>query len=345
MANSDKKQAALDALKDIIDSRVEQPEGPEGPKGPIIFDDPRLDKPQSKSNKNKPQPQQPQGNKPQKSDKKDDDKKDKQPQLGDLPDDDIMKKEEEERKKNAMFDDAGNKIGTEEANNATKDDVDARIKDLKDMMKNPAMIRDIEHDTQSAVRKQSKEKQAKEAERYRNSPLNRFKESFIGFIKKQIADQRGPSWSRINKKYSHSGILKPGTTRHAPSQIPAINVYFDQSASWDDEKIKVGQQAVATLNQYVKQGLIKIYLYYFSCNVHEKASDARAEGGTYGRPIIEHIKQTKPDNVIIMTDGDISDVRETVSIPGGVWFLFKGGYSENIHEHVVGKRLTKAFEI
>lgn len=112
--------------------------------------------------------------------------------------------------------------------------------------------------------------------------------------------------------------MKPGITRRAPDTKVAINVYFDQSGSWDEEKIKVGEQAVATLNQYVKQGLIKIYLYYFSINVHENARDARAEGGTRGQPILDHIMKNKPDNVIIMTDSDIGDCMSHVQVPGGV---------------------------
>ena len=68
-------------------------------------------------------------------------------------------------------------------------------------------------------------------------------------------------------------------------------------------------------------------------------------GGTSGTPILENIRETKPDNVIIITDNDISDCTESVTVPGAVWFLFVDGVSYNLKEHLSGKRLTKSFEI
>ena len=56
-------------------------------------------------------------------------------------------------------------------------------------------------------------------------------------------------------------------------------------------------------------------------------------------------KQTKPDNVIIMTDDDIMDIDESVTVPGAVWLLFKGGQSKNLIDHIHGKKQTNIYNL
>ena len=51
-----------------------------------------------------------------------------------------------------------------------------------------------------------------------------------------------------------------------------------------------------------------------------------------------------------MTDGDFDYQGEwkrvdPISVPGGVWFLFKGGESTTIQKYLKGKKLTKSFKI
>ena len=165
------------------------------------------------------------------------------------------------------------------------------------------------------------------------------------FIKNEVATGRGKSWSRINKKYSGTGLIKAGTSRLASDKVPLINVYFDRSGSWNAQKSAKGAQAIATLNKYVTRGQIKINLYYFSNNVHSIEQQALNEGGTNGQPILDHIEATKPDNVIILTDSDIDDCRSYVTVPGGVWMLFYEGRSQNLMDHLKGRKLTKYFDI
>lgn len=83
--------------------------------------------PRTQSSGKKPQQPKPSDGK-QKTDKKDEIK------IGDRGNEEIQKKEAEERAKNAEFDDAGNKIGSPESKNASKNDVDARISQLKDIL-------------------------------------------------------------------------------------------------------------------------------------------------------------------------------------------------------------------
>ncbi len=204
---------------------------------------------------------------------------------------------------------------------------------------------DIFEETEDAISKEKAAKRAKDAARYKDSPLSRFSDSLNQFMKRELATGRGPSWSRMNKKYAGSGIIRPGTSRLSQNKVPLINVYFDRSGSWDSSKTVKGQQTIATLNKYVNRGELKINLYYFSNNVHSEEKEALREGGTQGQPILDHILATKPDNVIILTDADIDDCETDVTVPGGVWMLFYGGRSQNLMDHLHGLKLTKYFDI
>lgn len=187
---------------------------------------------------------------------------------------------------------------------------------------------------------------AADADSYKNSPLSRFKLSLNTFIKNQIIDIRGDSWSKINKKYYNTGIIKPGISRRANTLVPLINVYFDRSGSWDDEKTAVGERAISTLNKYVQQHQIQIKLYYFSTAVYSTRKEAEQDSGTSGECVIKHVIATHPDNVIVMTDSDCDvDAKSRCTVPGAVWYLFKGGESLNMTTLLKGKQLTKYFDI
>lgn len=223
------------------------------------------------------------------------------------------------------------------------EETEKKVAELKKALSE--LKQNIMDETDEKIEQELAAKRAKDAARYKDSPMSRFTDSLNQFIKKEVATGRGPSWSRINKKYIGTGLLKAGSSRLASGHIPLINVYFDRSGSWDSNKTVKGAQAIATLNKYVNRGEIKINLYYFSNNIHSNEQDALSEGGTKGQPILNHIQATKPDNVIILTDSDISDCRTDVTVPGAVWMLFYDGRSENLINHLHGKRLTKYFDI
>jgi hypothetical protein len=227
----------------------------------------------------------------------------------------------------------------------TIDDLEERVKKIQDAFNDSMTQAKIVSETTNKVDKEKLDKAAEEMRRFRESPINRFKDSLNKFIAKETAVGRSPTWKRFNKTYANSPIIKPGRTRGEKGKIPLINVYFDRSGSWDDAKTASGMQAIGTLNKYVQRGEIKIEIYYFSNNVHKSKSAAEAEGSTYGQPIMDHINQTKPDNVIIMTDSDISDIKTPTTVPGAVWLLFKGGVSENLIDNIHGKKQTKVMYI
>ena len=84
-------------------------------------------------------------------------------------------------------------------------------------------------------------------------------------------------------------------------------------------------------------------MWYFANKVGSERG--KVGGGTYGTPIQDHIEATKPTNVIIITDTDITDCSRVVKVPGAVWMLFYDGRSQNIMDHIKGKRQNKYYDI
>ena len=150
-------------------------------------------------------------------------------------------------------------------------------------------------------------------------------------------DERDDTWSAISRRNSGAGVLRQGQRiNELPNKkIPIIDFYFDQSGSWDEKDLEVGNQAVEALAQMKADGKIDVNIYYFSNHVHEKAEDARNEGGTRAwNDIIKNIVVTEATNVVIMTDSDMEDwwegsshgqpaLKHTVS--GFVWYLWRNG--------------------
>ena len=170
------------------------------------------------------------------------------------------------------------------------------------------------------------------------------------FIRDQIADQRQFTWKRPDRRFlPSSGIIHKGKATVHDSPVPLLAVYFDRSASWDDEKIKVGQQAIANLKRYEKQGLIKLKVFYFAEDISSDPEDPKLGGGTTAtQKILDHIERIKANNVIIMTDSDMNTQGEftnPVTVSGAVWFLFKGGRCNRIMEYLKGKRLNKVYDL
>lgn len=217
-----------------------------------------------------------------------------------------------------------------------------RIKEIKRLLSDLVTQEKALDESRVAVSRDRVARAAKDASRYRSSPLTKFTESLNKFIRDSTARGRNDSWAHINKKYVNSGLLKPGQSYSSRGNIPLINVYFDRSGSWDKSKTAKGQEAIATLNRYVTRGEIKLKLYYFA----EEVMDVDINGGyTKGQPILDHIQQTKPNNVIILTDSDIRDCKDHVQVPGAVWRLWYGGISNNLQNHLTGRQLTRDFEI
>lgn len=189
---------------------------------------------------------------------------------------------------------------------------------------------------------------AAQAKEYKNitSGLSKFRMNFQRFIKDQIDYFRGDTWNRPNKNYAGSGFIMPGKTMYAPGKIPTINVYWDVSGSfWDPAKTQGAKDAIGTINQYVKKGDIKVNIFYFADRV--ATTKESAGSGTNGNAVLDHIEETKPTNVIVITDSDVNNAgkHKLVTVPGAVWMLFYDNEAEDFAKVLRGKSQTKEYLI
>lgn len=219
-----------------------------------------------------------------------------------------------------------------------------RVEQIRKLLDDPDIQRQGKGESQRAVQKDRLIKQAKLADRYKSNPLVKFTLDLNNFIKQQTANYRGSTWTRFNKTSVRTGLIKPGITSYAQTDIPEINVYWDVSGSFSNPaKTEGARRAIATLQKYVREKKIKIKTWYFADRV--SSTEENAGGGTKGQPILDHIQATKPANVIVITDSDISDCRTPTTVPGAVWLLFYGSESPNLRAYLRGKQETKSYLI
>ena len=227
---------------------------------------------------------------------------------------------------------------------AKKDELARRVAEIKEYINDSGKMGDLLSDSNQAKQREKAAKAARDAERKNSDPLNMFKLNLNRFIADQLSEIQEETPARINPAYEDSEFILPGMMWKENKYIPKINVYHDVSGSFSDPaKTEMAMRAIDTLNKYVRDGDLIIDVYYFADRV--SSTKRGAGGGTSGTPILEHVKQTKPTNVIVITDSDISDCREEVKVPGAVWMLFYGSRSENIMQHLRGKKQNKYYDI
>lgn len=241
------------------------------------------------------------------------------------------------------------------ANNDDSAEIQRRIKEIADAFRDFKQQRNLIDETEQKVFKDRRERRSKEQKRLEHQhvssgDLNAFKRSIEKFMKDTIGDAREYTWRRFNKNLVGTGLLGKGRGTSHNQKIPKLAVYFDQSGSWDEGDIKRGFYAISALNEYVKRGQLKIDVYYFAVEIHDTPEAARREGGTCrADTLLEDIAAKKPNNVVIMTDGDVDSGSNTkyVTVDGGVWLLFKNAsyMSKDLPEHLRGKKLNKIFTL
>lgn len=227
-----------------------------------------------------------------------------------------------------------------------KVDIAERVKEIQRRLTDIGAKQRILDETDTVINKENVKK-AKEKE-YRNitTGLNKFRMNFQRFVKDQLEYYRGSTWNRPNKNYAGSSLIMPGRTMYAPSSVPSINVYWDVSGSFDDPaKTQGARDAIGTINQYVKRGEVKINVFYFADRVSSTAGDAG--GGTDGNAVLNHIEQTKPTNVVVITDSDVDNAgnHHLVTVPGAVWMLFYDREANDFAKVLKGKQETKTYLI
>ena len=283
------------------------------------------------------------------------------PQIGEHGDQDIQEREEQERKAQIQKEreeaqrakDAGEEYDEEAlADDETEEAKQQRINDIQDMFGDEATRDSAERESRSKVDKDLAKKKAAELRNSPSSKIQRFKASLDQFIAREVRPKRKGTWQKTHMGYEGSGIMRQGKRLTRDEKIPKINVYFDQSGSWDESDIQVGMEAIGVLKNYEERKEIKVDLFYFSNDIYDNPQSARYDGGTgAGAKLIYHIQATHPDNVIVMTDDDIgtgwNEIFDApkIKVPGAVWYLFRGNASPALPEWLKGRKQTSAFII
>ena len=192
--------------------------------------------------------------------------------------------------------------------------------------------------------KEQAKKQAREIERVRGSGLGKFKMALNRFIANEIVSEYEDTYRRLDPRYEDTDFLMPGRIEKDPKHIPVVAAYWDASGSFSPpEKTAAARKAIETLTKYDRAGDLKLDVWYHGGKVARTREEAG--GWNNGNEVMRHIKETKPDNVIIITDGDLSDTNIPVTVPGAVWMLFYDMRSSGLMNSLHGKRETKYFDI
>lgn len=280
----------------------------------------------------------------------------KKPEIGDRGDEDFQEKEEEERQ--AQIEKEKEEFGDDDEEEETEEERQKRLDDIRNDLESEEIQKEIEDETERKTlskerAREMRKKQAadeKEKKQY-SSSIQRFRDSLRKFIAAQVKREKNKTWKQSDMRYEHSGIMRRGKVMNEKTKIPKINVYFDQSASWDEDDIRIGKEAIGVLNNYVKRGEITIDIYYFANHLYSSARACKGEGGTGAAfEILDHIESTKPDNVIIMTDDDLSSQRDiskspVARVPGAVWFLFRNHEDKMLQNKIRGRQQNRKFMI
>ena len=265
-------------------------------------------------------------------------------------DNETLNREDEERIKNDVM-----KRSEEEEKNRLKEiqrvfDDQEEVDDLVKETENKVLrSRQRKAELQRRIDRRNNQKAGVGSKEALQQGIDAFKKSLYAFISKQVKEKDVPirTYSRINPRYVGSGILVKGTKieKQKKGKKPLINVYFDRSGSWHASDTEKARQALNVLHKFEDENKLSLDIYYFANRVTE-VDDGSAGSGTYGQPIIDHIKQTQPDNVIIMTDDDIFDLKNSYTIPGALWILWKRGQvSNNLKDNIHGRRGNFYFSI
>lgn len=223
-------------------------------------------------------------------------------------------------------------------------DIAARVKAIEDLLRDLKTKSDMLDEVRVNRQKEKAIRQAKDVERFRGSGLSKFKMALNRFIQNEIIMKREETYRKLDPRYEDSEFIMPGEMETPSGHIPVINVYWDASGSFSPpQKTAAAKKAIETLNKYVRSGEIKMNVWYHGVRISD--TFAGAGGGNRSNIVEEHILETRPDNVIVITDGDLSNDTLKATVPGAVWMLFYDTRSSGLMNSLHGKKETKYFDI
>lgn len=236
----------------------------------------------------------------------------------------------------------------------TAEEVEEEQRQIANFKKIMSELRDLEErmdqEDQEAISSEQRQRALEKARKpakinttpIEDKKLDKFRLSLNKFIYNEVEEEESDTYSKANMSYEGSGIIMPGHG-YKDRSLPSINVYWDMSGSFyfSPEKTKAAEQAIATLQKYVRAGKIKINIYYHGYSVTSERPDGPT--GNNGSAILEHIQATKPSNVIVISDSDINCYGPNTVVPGAVWMIFYNDVAYQFISNLRGKKLTRVF--
>ena len=235
-------------------------------------------------------------------------------------------------------------------------DLDSRIKEIKADASSTIKNRELDAEDNAIINKERKDKIAAnetEIDRYLRAQANlKSMQSFSKAIYRAIADQvdsvedEEDSWSVIDRRHEDDpSIIVPGKKLDdlPEGEIPSVDLYIDQSDSFDNRDIKRAKAAISSIVEFERRGEIKLNIYYFADHVYSWPEAARAEGGTMAWDyIIDNIIANDTKNVIIVSDSDLNYAdTPPLKVDGIVCYLWKyGRFAEEAVKRLQGRQGT-----
>lgn len=219
-------------------------------------------------------------------------------------------------------------------------DLPSRIKEIKADASSTLKNRELDAEDNAIINKERKDKIAAnetESDRYERTRSSlKSMQSFSKTIYRAIADQvdsiedEEDSWSVIDRRHEDDpSIIVPGKKIDdlPEGEIPSIDLYIDQSGSFDNSDIKRAKAAISNIVEFERRGEVKLRIYYFADHVYSWPEAARAEDGTMAWDyIIDNIIANDTKNVIIVSDSDLNYAdTPPLKVDGIVCYLWKDG--------------------
>ena len=240
------------------------------------------------------------------------------------------------------------------------DDLEARVTEFKRKTSSALDRMELEKEDAAHTKASKSALRAREVSKYevgkKLAGLDSFKASLYRAMRDQVieSEEEEETWAVINRRHEDDPtILKKGSRMedtYDDEGIPTINVYFDQSGSWRDPEITIGEQAINVLKEFHNNEEIKLNKFFISAGgVFTTASAARAFPSAEGwAACLKHIRESGVKNVVILSDSDL-DYFEYSNRPTGnngktvvsgcVWWLWKNGdVSRKALKELIGKR-------
>jgi len=240
-------------------------------------------------------------------------------------------------------------IRSDEEEEESEEDKQARIDRINDPSEIEQDIEDIITDVdirQGDITRAKEDEKRAIAEKNKLLNFADFETDLFDAVRSQIGEAKTPdeTYLKVNPTYADSDLLMPGMDYPDVKMKPIIYVYVDQSGSFDDNDIKVAEEAISTLWDFERRGKIETRMFFFANHVFDNPRDARREGGTHAFPdILRHINDSDANNIIVLSDADFDGQTNwqtcgNVGVRGCVWWLWRyGNRSWKAPEHLRGE--------